>query len=201
MLDQIGHLFGYCIDLPEQRQCFLRFFLADQQHFDGFHLQAAPLGNEQTALPARLQERSFAPLRRYRSDDADGLTDSRVDFTAPADGAGFNAGDSVTFSGTASDAEDGDLTASLSWTSSLDGAIGSGGSFSTAALTPGPHVITASVTDSGGLSDRDAMTITGNAAQRASLTAPADGTGFNVGDRSEERRVGKECRSRWSPYH
>ena len=24
---------------------------------------------------------------------------------------------------------------------------------------------------------------------------------FTVGDRSEERRVGKECRSRWSPYH
>ena len=22
-----------------------------------------------------------------------------------------------------------------------------------------------------------------------------------VDDRSEERRVGKECRSRWSPYH
>src|SRR2546430_17270519 len=24
---------------------------------------------------------------------------------------------------------------------------------------------------------------------------------FNVLNRSEERRVGKECRSRWSPYH
>ena len=24
---------------------------------------------------------------------------------------------------------------------------------------------------------------------------------FRVQDRSEERRVGKECRSRWSPYH
>ena len=24
---------------------------------------------------------------------------------------------------------------------------------------------------------------------------------FNTGSRSEERRVGKECRSRWSPYH
>src|ERR1039458_1086972 len=24
---------------------------------------------------------------------------------------------------------------------------------------------------------------------------------FGVLDRSEERRVGKECRSRWSPYH
>ena len=24
---------------------------------------------------------------------------------------------------------------------------------------------------------------------------------FGTGGRSEERRVGKECRSRWSPYH
>ena len=24
---------------------------------------------------------------------------------------------------------------------------------------------------------------------------------FRPGSRSEERRVGKECRSRWSPYH
>ena len=26
-------------------------------------------------------------------------------------------------------------------------------------------------------------------------------TGHEGHDRSEERRVGKECRSRWSPYH
>ena len=25
--------------------------------------------------------------------------------------------------------------------------------------------------------------------------------GYRAGPRSEERRVGKECRSRWSPYH
>ena len=25
--------------------------------------------------------------------------------------------------------------------------------------------------------------------------------GSNAASRSEERRVGKECRSRWSPYH
>ena len=24
---------------------------------------------------------------------------------------------------------------------------------------------------------------------------------YDPADRSEERRVGKECRSRWSPYH
>src|SRR3712207_9438379 len=27
------------------------------------------------------------------------------------------------------------------------------------------------------------------------------GNALRVGTRSEERRVGKECRSRWSPYH
>src|SRR3989454_11778727 len=27
------------------------------------------------------------------------------------------------------------------------------------------------------------------------------GETFDLGPRSEERRVGKECRSRWSPYH
>ena len=26
-------------------------------------------------------------------------------------------------------------------------------------------------------------------------------TGAKTANRSEERRVGKECRSRWSPYH
>ena len=39
--------------------------------------------------------------------------------------------------------------------------------------------------------------------QRNVLPTEADipGSGFDVGTRSEERRVGKECRSRWSPYH
>ena len=35
------------------------------------------------------------------------------------------------------------------------------------------------------------------------LPANAGDTGSSpgLGRRSEERRVGKECRSRWSPYH
>ena len=32
-------------------------------------------------------------------------------------------------------------------------------------------------------------------------TLKFDDTSVNLGKRSEERRVGKECRSRWSPYH
>src|SRR2546428_10489474 len=36
----------------------------------------------------------------------------------------------------------------------------------------------------------------------ATTQDPASGTvGESFKDRSEERRVGKECRSRWSPYH
>ena len=34
----------------------------------------------------------------------------------------------------------------------------------------------------------------GNVIERMSLEA-------RLAERSEERRVGKECRSRWSPYH
>ena len=31
--------------------------------------------------------------------------------------------------------------------------------------------------------------------------APCNSSPLSAGSRSEERRVGKECRSRWSPYH
>src|SRR2546430_13050708 len=33
------------------------------------------------------------------------------------------------------------------------------------------------------------------------LDLAEDAVERRLGDRSEERRVGKECRSRWSPYH
>ena len=33
------------------------------------------------------------------------------------------------------------------------------------------------------------------------IWAPSHKKGTNNKWRSEERRVGKECRSRWSPYH
>jgi subtilisin len=72
-----------------------------------------------------------------------------VSITSPADGSTFASGAAIDFAGTASDTEDGDLTASLAWTSSIDGPIGAGGNFSTT-LTDGNHTITASVTDSGG---------------------------------------------------
>ena len=43
-----------------------------------------------------------------------------------------------------------------------------------------------------------ALRINRSAVERRAATLPARRT---VKKRSEERRVGKECRSRWSPYH
>src|SRR5205823_12193490 len=49
-----------------------------------------------------------------------------VAITSPVDRATFAAGDPITLNGTATDLEDGNLSASLLWTSSLDGPLGSG---------------------------------------------------------------------------
>ena len=82
-----------------------------------------------------------------------------VNITSPLDNAEFGLSESITFSGTASDIEEGDVSASLNWTSDLDGNIGSGASFMVSTLSLGMHTITASVTDSGGLSGMDLISI------------------------------------------
>jgi hypothetical protein len=93
-----------------------------------------------------------------------GNTAPLVTIGAPANGASFAQGSPVTFTGTASDAQDGNLTPNLSWTSSRDGLIGTGGSFITSSLSVGTHTVTAAVTDSGGL--------TGSAVVTVTITAP-----------------------------
>ena len=66
----------------------------------------------------------------------------------------------MTFTGTANDAEQGNLTASLVWTANTQGNIGSGGSFTYSNLAIGTHIITAAVTDAGGLQGTATRTIT-----------------------------------------
>jgi len=106
-----------------------------------------------------------------------------VSITSPADNSEFHVGvdNNISFTGTASDTEDGDLTASLSWTSNLDGPINNGGSFS-ATLSEGSHTVTASVMDSHGNSASSSITVNVvNDSPTVSITSPADGSEFNSG--------------------
>ncbi len=83
-----------------------------------------------------------------------------VTISSPANRATFIQGTVISFTGTVTDVEDGDLTANLAWLSSLDGGIGSGGSFTRTNLSVGAHIITATVTDSGGMTGTDSVSIT-----------------------------------------
>ena len=89
-------------------------------------------------------------------------TPPSVTISSPPDNSSFMSGASVVFVGSASDTEDGVVTMNLTWNSSLDDAIGSGGSFSTTGLSLGTHTITAAVTDNGGLSGSDSIVVTIN---------------------------------------
>jgi len=83
-----------------------------------------------------------------------------VTIYAPTDGASFYIGCPVTFEGGGDDPEDGVLPGgSLVWTSSLDGAIGTGELLSRDNLHGGTHTISLVGTDSGGKSDSESVAI------------------------------------------
>ena len=89
-------------------------------------------------------------------------TPPTVTIDAPAANTTFVRGSSIAFSGSATDAQDGSISSGLSWSSDLDGVIGSGASFSTTGLRGGSHVVTASITDTGGLSGSASISIVVN---------------------------------------
>lgn len=73
-----------------------------------------------------------------------------VTIMAPTAGSTYKEGTSITFNGSASDKEDGNISSKIAWRSSINGSIGSGATF-TRSLSAGSHTITASVTDSRGV--------------------------------------------------
>lgn len=86
-------------------------------------------------------------------------------------------GDTLTATATGFDAEDGDVTAGLSWQSSHDAATAVGGTFSYTTAAAGIHTITVSVTDSDGASSsltRQVTVIDG--------LGDSDGDGLTDGD-------------------
>ena len=92
-----------------------------------------------------------------------------VSIGSPSSNSSYGSGATISFAASASDAQDGNITSSIKWTSSIDGQIGTGGSFSRA-LSAGTHTITATVTDSVGLSSSSRVAITVAA---SAVTAPS----------------------------
>ncbi|MEN8158595.1 MAG: Ig-like domain-containing protein [Myxococcota bacterium] len=94
-------------------------------------------------------------------------------------------GDPIFFSGTATDPDEGDLSASLTWNSDLDGDFETGASFSYAGLSLGLHQITASVTDGEGATDSANITVlvdASGAPPSVTILSPASGSVFRETD-------------------
>ena len=90
--------------------------------------------------------------RYYNSDTVTITVDPKNDvpkvtISKPANGAQVTAGTKVTFSATATDQEDGNISSKVVWTSSRDGQIGKGASFTKSNLSVGTHTIKATVVD------------------------------------------------------
>jgi hypothetical protein len=103
---------------------------------------------------------SAAPVLHVEFGEVTGNQQPTASISTPVDGANFTLGDNISFTGTGTDLEDGDVTTSLTWDSNLDGQIGTGASFSITALSQGTHMITATATDSGSLTGDDTISIT-----------------------------------------
>ena len=112
----------------------------------------------------------LATVKQISVTVASGNTAPSVTISSPASGTSYASGTAVSFSGSASDTQDGSITAKLAWTSSIDGAIGTGGAF-TKVLTAGSHTIKATVTDTGGLTTVKQVTVTINATTSGTLKA------------------------------
>jgi hypothetical protein len=107
-----------------------------------------------------------------------------VTITAPSQDTTITVGDALTFAGSASDAVDGDLSASIEWTSSVDGVLGTGASVESSSLSLGTHVITANATDGAGQDGTATVevTVTANAAPGVTITSPSQDTTIAAGD-------------------
>jgi hypothetical protein len=82
-----------------------------------------------------------------------------VTITSPAPNAAFAPGSSVSLAGSATDLEQGNVSGEIAWSSSRDGALGTGASLSVV-LSGGSHVLTASVTDQTGLTGSAQVPVT-----------------------------------------
>ncbi|MBV6466022.1 MAG: hypothetical protein PGMFKBFP_01320 [Anaerolineales bacterium] len=119
--------------------------------------------------------------------DAGGNVPPQLFITAPVNNSVFMQGANVTFTGTANDLQDGNLSVNIQWSSSIDGALGTGSSVSTNALSVGIHIITAQVTDSDNLTSTKTIRVyvtdlNGNLPPDLVILSPVNNASFQQGD-------------------
>ena len=103
--------------------------------------------------------------------------------TAPAHNSVFDIGAAISFTATASDADDGGLNgASVQWSSNINGVLGNGLSRNVNSLSAGSHIITVTATDSQGATATDSISISVNAAPSLAVLAPLNNAVYTVGD-------------------
>lgn len=168
---------------PEQASCTV------WDAFAQYGVGVGASGTEICALGLCLFQAVESFVRPEECAAAPGNAAPQTSILLPTPGTTVQEGASVTFQGSSTDEEDGDLTASMTWTSSLQGQIGTGGSFARADLVAGVHVVTASATDSGSLTGSASVTLTveaapppPNTAPTVTITAPPNGTTVTAGE-------------------
>jgi hypothetical protein len=115
-----------------------------------------------------------------------------VTITSPTSGSSVDEGNTILFQGTATDHEDGALTGSyLTWSSNLDGTLGTGNNLSLDTLSSGTHTITLTATDFDGTSTSASITVTivpmTLSTYTMTLAAGASGTVTIIGGKSPYR--------------
>ncbi|WP_159447552.1 SdrD B-like domain-containing protein [Maribacter arcticus] len=115
----------------------------------------------------RLDFSAGANIAQFSFTAVSGNTAPVVAITSPADGIYATSDAGLSFTGTANDLDDGNLSASINWDSDLDGSLGTGSTI-TPTLSVGTHVITASATDLDGSNPQ-----TGQASITINIVDPA----------------------------
>lgn len=137
-------------------------------------------------------------------DDDESFTNNTpvAQIDSPTESTVFLRSNSITFTGSATDTEDKVLIGnSLVWTSSVDGIIGKGSSFTRNDLSSGTHQITLTAIDSFGSADSSLINITVNPATNtlptAVITSPSSGTTYTQGNFIEFTGTGYDTEDDW----
>jgi PKD repeat protein len=130
-------------------------------------------------------------LIEVRSSGDAGDQSPLVTISEPTDGFSALQGTAIVFAATAGDPEDGDLSASIGWSSDVDGGIGNGPSISVSALSTGSHTISAQVEDSAANPGSDSIGVeildpSGNGAPMADFTYTTSGLTASFTDASSD---------------